>query len=139
MKKIISLILIIVAVFTLFSCYKGVTYLKLPADNDADMFDTITEVDASGDDAVVFHTYETIKDVSVNLMKYDYDTDEYSVDKVLLEKSFMEMSETLKIKLDFASEVPYVMIKYTRQNGETREQYVYRSPKDERLWLLERE
>ena len=38
MKKIILVFTLIVVLLTASSCYKGVTYLKLPTDNDSEMF-----------------------------------------------------------------------------------------------------
>lgn len=139
MKKIISILSVIIILFSFTSCSKGVTYLKEPSEQDSEMFDNIIEVDAFGEDEVIFHTYETIYKVSVNCMEYNYDTDEYTLSKTVYEQTYMQMSDALKIKLDMSLEVPYVMIRYTRKNDETREQYIYRSPDDNRLWLLERE
>jgi len=139
MKKRVLAVLAFVMLLLLTSCEKGVTYLHLPSETDKDIFEEIIDVDAGGTDEVVFQTYEVLSNVSVNIMDYDYETDVYTVKSVVFEKNNLKIKQALKLKLNFLSDVPYVMIKYTRQNGETREQYVYQNQQDGRLWLLERE
>lgn len=139
MKKAITFISVFIVLFTVTSCSPTVTYIRAPGDKDADIFKEIIEISAEGTDEVVVYSYDTIYDVAVSIMKYNMETDEYSVEKTLYETPVLNSLNALKISLNLSSEMPYVAVKYTRDNGETREQYIYKTEKDGKYWLLERE
>lgn len=139
MKKLTSLLCIVLMLLTLASCSPAVTYIKAPAENDSELFYEMIEINVEGDGEVIVYSYQAIYDVSVNVMEYDYDTDVYSVMETLYESPVLEALNALKITLDLTTEMPYVMVRYTRDNGETREQYIYKSPSEDKYWLLERE
>lgn len=137
MKKLTSLLLILMLLITLTSCEKLVTYVDRPSEKDASTYSEITEIDVGGSDEVIFHTYEKIQNVSVNMMDYNYETDEYTVKETVFSKKSLAVSNALRIKLDLKNDVPYVMVEYTRTNGETRQQYIHET--GGKLWLLELE
>lgn len=139
MKKVLTLISIFVLLLTITSCSPAVTYIRAPGDKDADIFKEMIEITADGTDEVVVYSYDTIYDVSVSIMKYDMEKDEYSVERTLYETPVLNSLNALKISLDLSNEMPYVAVKYTRDNGETREQYIYKTENDGKYWLLERE
>lgn len=139
MKKTVCVICLVLLMLSLSSCSSPVTYIKAPADNDADFFKKINEVKAEGSDEAVFYSYKTIYDVSVNVMDYNEQKDEYSVKETLFETPVLDGLNAIKVTLDLSKEMPYVMIRYSMENGETREQYIYKSPSDQKYWLLERE
>ena len=139
MKKTISLLCLFVMLFTLASCSPAVTYIKAPAENDTEFFSEIIQINVEGDDQVMVYSYQNIYDVSVNTMEYDYATDVYTVKDTLYKTPVLESLNALNITLDLETEMPYVMVRYTRDNGETREQYIYKTPSEDKYWLLERE
>ena len=99
-----------------------------------DGFDVVASNDGDG---VEITTTKDLLSLTVNKMSYDYQNDEYTVEKILYSADRFDKNGSLAIKLDLDSEVPYVMISYSLETGEHFQQYIHRS--DGRLWLLMRE
>lgn len=138
MKKITSIFILISMLLLLCSCSGTVSYIRFPSDKDGERYGQVFEVSEKlGDDAVIFYSDEELYDISVVQMQYDSEKDEYSELRTLWSKETLLKGDGIKISLDFSNEIPYVMVRYQRKNGQTREQYIYKNPDTGKLWLLE--
>ena len=134
MKEILVVLICIVILFVTCSCngvHTTISYIK-PAGRE------IIKVNAEpSGDSIFFKANTYISDVSVNVMKYDYENDEYSLSKKVYEEIYLNTSQALEIVVDLKSEIPYVMVEF-ESDGKIYNQYIYKNNKDGKLWLLER-
>ena len=135
MKKLISLFLLISLVLSLSACNGGIPATasqEMPTDRE--LIDV--EVEEYGD-IVYFSPKSTIRNVSVNKMIYDYETDSFLQGETVFETKTVNSGKTLRIILDLQKEIPYVMIKY-KSGFSTYEQYLFRDESTGEIFLLER-
>lgn len=120
------------------SCSKMVSFIRFPSDEDSTRYNEIFEVKKTpGNDAVIFYASEELYDIKITETEYNEDKNEYSDIKELWNKDTLKKGDGIKIWLDFSKKVPYVKVCYTRKNGETREQFIYKNADTGKLWLLE--
>ena len=120
------------------SCSKMVSFIRFPSDEDSTRYKKVFEVEEkTGKGAVIFYANEDIYDIKVIETEYDADKNEYSEINTLWVKDTLTKGDGIKIWLDFSKEVPYIKVCYMRQNGETREQFIYKNAETGKLWLLE--
>ena len=138
MKKNIALFYIIIMVFVLSSCSSMVSYIRFPSENDDTRYGQIFNVPQKlGDDAVIFYADEDLYDIDVVNMQYDDQTEQYTELETVWSKETLIKGDGIKISLDLSRQIPYVMVRYSRQNGEIRQQFIYMNPSTEKLWLIE--
>lgn len=138
MKKGITASVLIPLLLLLCSCSSMVSYIRFESDEDGKRYNSITEVPAdAGKDAVIFYSDEELYDVAVLKMEYDAEKNEYRELETLWAGDVLSKGDGLKIRLDLSADIPYISVRYTRKNGETREQFIYQKPSTGKLWLLE--
>ena len=116
-----------------------VSFLRFPSDEDDSRYNRIIEADAGGKEAVIFYADEQLYDIAVVKTEYDEDRNAFYELETVWSADTLEKGDGVKIFLDFDGEIPTVMVRYARKNGQIREQYVYKNPKTGKLWLLEQE
>lgn len=138
MKKTVSAFLLTLILLTAVSCAPS-PVLKI-TDSLSSQYSNVTEVCAepSGDTVIITAT-EDITQLTVNRMSYDAENDTYTWTETLLSMDNFSRSDALRVILDLKAEVPYIMIKYQKSDGNIFEQYIYKNSYDGKLWLLERE
>lgn len=138
MKKSITLFLLIIIILSLSSCSSMVSYIRFPSDQDDTRYGQVFEVECKlGDDTVIFYADEDLYDIEIVDMKYDEQTGQYTELETIWNTDLLKKGDGIKIYLQLSREIPYVMVRYTRQNSEIREQFIYMNPKTEKLWLIE--
>ena len=155
MKKIFSAVIVLTLLLMCASCAPSPVFKISDTLNEADYSVTPVETDGKGT-TVYITTVNTVTDLSVNVMSYDWDSGDYTLKKTVLNKPSFEKNEALKVTLDMtpsqvpdhikeknpnfqAEYIPHVMIKYTKSDGTVFEQYIYKNSYDGKLWLLERD
>lgn len=120
------------------SCSDIVSYIRFPSEEDSERYTEIFEVpEKTGEESVIFYSDEELYGIEVFEAEYDSESGEYRKLNTLWHTDTLSKGSGIKIFLDLSREIPYTAVKYTRQNGQTREQYIYKNPKTDKLWLLE--
>ena len=140
MKKFAFAAAIAAVLTVLCSCSGMVSFIVFSRENDAEKFEKIYDVTAAeGGEKVVFYADEELTDLRVTLNEYDEQSDSFTETETLFTLDSLGKGEGIRIAVDFSREIPDVKVSYTRKNGQRREQFLYKNPQNEKLWLLERE
>lgn len=130
MKRLLPITILILVLIT--SCSSAVvSYLSTTPHGEV-----LANIDCGGQDTVYFYTDENVYDIEVATCEYNEQNAQYSVTKVCYTTGTLNKNCSLKILLDLNAQIPYARIKYQRENGSTRMQYIYRDTNG-KLWLLE--